>query len=183
MLTAVDLGLDFTRDAASAVVSQGLAGQQPDGRIVTRPEDEATMLHLHLYAVEGLCVYGMATGNDDALACARRALEWAHKQRFSNGGIPQFVITSDGTLGPEQCDVTAQFLRVAKLTGFESDLSPTTKCLYSLAFPVCGLGWAMPYQPGAAVVHRNVWASMFAASACEVSGWDHPQSLNWRHLV
>ena len=78
MLTAADLGLDFARDAASTMVCAGLAGQQPDGRIMTDPDDEVTMLHPHLYAVEGLWVYGKATGNDDAVACARSAVEWAY---------------------------------------------------------------------------------------------------------
>jgi hypothetical protein len=183
MLNAAELGLDLAREAASAVVDKGLAGQQPDGRITTDPDDEITMLHPHLYAVEGLWVYGEATGNEDALACARSAVAWAYQQRLSTGGFPRFAATSDGQLGPEQCDVTAQFLRAALLTGFEGDLYPTTLRLCSLSLPVPGMGRAMPYQPDAPQVHRNVWASMFAAQGCELFGWDRPQSLNWRHLV
>lgn len=183
MLMAAELGLDSARDAASAVVSKGLAGQQPDGRIVTHPADDVTMLHPHLYAVEGLWVYGMATGNDEALSRARLAVEWVDRQKLPNGGLPRFATTSDGRRGPEQCDVTAQFLRAAKLTGFKGDVSSTARRLCSVSVPIAGLGRAMPYQPGTPTVHRNVWASMFAAQGCEVLSCTSSPSLNWRYLV
>jgi hypothetical protein len=122
MLTAADLGLGFAQDAATTVVAKGLQGQQVDGRILTHRDDEVTMLHPHLYAVEGLWAYGTATGNEEMLACARRAVGWAFQQRLPSGGFPRYVVTSDGTLGPEQCDVTAQLVRAALLTGFAGDV-------------------------------------------------------------
>ena len=57
--------------SARAVVAMAPSLQQDDGRIVTHPRDTETMCHPHLYAVEGLWVYGSARGDRDALERAR----------------------------------------------------------------------------------------------------------------
>jgi hypothetical protein len=183
MLTGAVYGLDFAREGASLLVNDGIAAQQCDGRIVTHPDDKVTMLHPHLYAVEGLWVYGRATGDRRAMACARRAVAWAYRQRLPTGGLPRFATADDGTVGPEQCDVTAQFLRAAILTGFEGDLSPTIARLCSLALPNVGVGRAIPYQPHAQMIHRNIWASMFTAQACQLCVNEPSDALNWWLLV
>jgi len=178
------LGLEFAREGASMLVDRGIAAQQVDGRIVTHPDDEITMLHPHLYAVEGLWVYGRATGDNRALECARKAVQWVYAQRLPNGGFPRFASNCDGTRGPEQCDATAQFLRAAVLTGINGDLSSTVGRLCSVALSGIGLGRAIPYQPQAKALHLNVWASMFAAQACELlTSDDLRHALDWRLLV
>ena len=182
-LMAADLGMDRAGDAASSVVKAGLEVQRPDGRIVTHPDDDCTMLHPLLYAVEGLWVYGQATGHEEALVCARRAVGWTFEHRLQNGGFPRFVPTDTGMVGPEQCDATAQFLRAAIMTGFDGDLALTARRICSVALAVEGLGRSMPYQLKGVALHRNVWATMFAVQGCELAGWNHPYSFNWRHLV
>lgn len=183
MLNAAEQGLTLAAAAAATVMAKGMEGQQPDGRIVTHPDDEATMLHPHLYAVEGLWAYARATGDEQAMTRAYRAVEWTYWHRLPSGGFPRYVVTADGELGPEQCDVTSQFVRAALLTGFECDLTQSELRLAAAALPVIGMGKAMPYQPERGPVHRNVWCSMFAAQASHLALADRPQELNWRHLV
>lgn len=183
LLAGADLGVPGARAAADRVVAKGLIGQQQNGRMETSPGDPVTMLHPHLYAVEGLWIYAQACGADDVMEAARLGVRWAAEQLLPNGGLPRFAGRSGGTVGTEQCDATAQFVRAALLTGAEVELAPTVRRLSSLALPVLGLGRAMPYQPEAAEAHRNVWTSMFAAQACDLFTWENPGLFDWRLLV
>ncbi len=180
LLTADALGLAGAKEAAGVVVRKGLEGQRPDGRIVTHPDDRETMLHPHLYAVEGLWVYGVALDDAVVLDRARRAAEWAWGQALANGGLPRFVSTTDGSRGPEQFDVTAQAVRSVLLTNIDADVSPSVRRLCSVALPAGQGALAMPYDAQTGPQHRNVWSTMFAAQACGLADGD---PLDWRYLV
>jgi len=181
--TAAGLGLAGAGDAASAVVAKGLAGQGPDGHIETRVGDEAVMLHPHLYGVEGLWVHGKAVGDEATLERARQAVEWAHRQILPTGGFPRYVNLVDGSVGPEQFDLTAQLVRAVLLLDLDVDLTATVERLSSVSLQVPGKGRAIPYQTEQEVVHRNAWATMFAAQALELYSSRAGSSLEWRHLV
>src|SRR5262249_48636515 len=94
--------------------------QFPDGRMPTVPGDPATMLHPHLYAAEGLWMWGTARGDDEALAHSRAAVDWAWAQQLDNGGFPRFAGDDLQDEAPEQCDVTSQAIRMALVFGRRS---------------------------------------------------------------
>jgi hypothetical protein len=173
------LAADLAR-AARALCSCVAGLQQPDGRMVTDPGDDETMVHPHLYAVEGLWMYGEATADEDARERARRGVEWAFAHQLPSGGLPRHVDT-DGNLGDEQLDATAQAIRAAVLTGFQpAGFDAAFARLLECARPA-GVGLAMPYQPTSGAKHSNAWVTMFALQAIELtlSG----ERLPWHLLV
>ncbi len=154
--------------------------QQGDGRFVTHRRDVETMLHPHLYAVEGLWMYHAASGDEVALERARRATEWAWGHQLDSGGLPRYVETRTGARGPEQIDLTAQAIRAALALGFEPEgLGRAVERLVAVARPTAA-GAALPYQPDAEEVHHNVWVSMFGAQAAALAGGER---LEWERLV
>ncbi len=158
--------------------------QEADGRFRTQPVDDRTMLHPHLYAVEGLWTYGVARGDDVVLDRARLGAEWAWGQRLETGGFPRFVGTVEVDLGegcPEQFDLTSQALRAACL--FDLDPAGREKTVTRLAAVSrrVGDGLALPYQPAPAPVHHNAWVGMFAAQAAAAAA--NGGGLAWSALV
>lgn len=182
LLTAADLGMMSGVTAATSVIARGLQGQRPDGSIETQPNEPLTMLHPLLYAVEGLWVYGASRGNNEALDSAYRAVTWMSQHILPSGGLPRYVNAMTGEIGPEQFDVTSQFLRAALLLEMPLDLAPTAKRLSEASLSVFGLGEAMPYQ-WRPVQHRNAWVSMFASQACALLAGPNASKLEWRYLV
>jgi hypothetical protein len=183
LLWADDLGHTGCRDAAAALVAESGQVQTEDGRFVTHPADQETMLHPHLYAVEGLWMFGTATGDTESLERARRATEWAWAHQRSTGAFPRWVSTSDGSEGPDQADLAAQALRAAVLLDVAGDRRDATAEWLTRAAVWNGDGTAaVPYQPGSGTVHRNTWTTLFAAQALhlQVAG---PDQVSWRSLV
>lgn len=169
--------------AASLLASSAAEVQAPNGRFVTHPADLETMLHPHFYAVEGLWMYAEATGDDEARARARIAVEWAWTHQLPSGGFPRFVSTSNGRqLGPEQCDVTAQAIRTALLLGIRPDRLPDAITrLQDTAVKIGELRAALPYQPaGEGHAHANTWASLFGYQALSLASGE---PLQWPYLV
>ena len=165
LLYASEVGGRKTRGTAETLIAEAATLQQPDGRFVTDPGDGATMLHPHHYALEGLWIWGRATGEDWALERGRAGVEWAFSNQLPAGGFPRFVETQNGGQGPEQADATAQAIRMA----FLLDLEPEglARAVARLAELTVGDEHerAAVYQPAADDRHLNVWASLFAAQA------------------
>lgn len=169
-------------EAAHRLVRYCTKSQEDDGRFVTHPDDHETMLHPHLYAMEGLWMYASATGDAEARERARQGTEWVFQQRLESGGFPRFVPTEGGPVGPEQMDATAQALRTAALTDFTMErMKPTLDRLGDVV--VAGSdGSVLPYQPLAEQRDLNVWATLFAAQAVDLV--ESPTApLLWRYLV
>jgi hypothetical protein len=170
------------RDAAARLIATAAAIQRPDGRFVTHPSDNETMLHPHLYATEGLWCFAEATGDADAHDRARHGAEWAFAHQLGSGGLPRYVATASGDPGPEQFDLTAQAVRMALLTGLRDDRVERAAARLS----DCAVGedgkLALPYQPELKPNHRNAWVTMFGAQALSLMAPNAPK-LRWELLV
>lgn len=166
--------------AAADLVDAAAAWAQPDGRFQTQPDDDRTMLHPHLYTVEGLWMWGQATGDTEALDRAREATEWVWGHRLDSGGLPRYV---DGVApAPEQWDVTSQAIRAAAMTQADvGGLEIATARLTELARPARD-GRALVYQPESGAEHHNAWVSMFGAQALLLAG-SGPEAMTWDQLV
>jgi len=153
-------------EGAASLVEGVKRLQLDNGRIATGPEP-TTMLHPHLYAAEGLWIWGSACGDSEALERARAAIDWAFTEQLPTGGFPR---SAGGSARWEQSDVTAQALRLALAVGLESTgVDRAAARLTELAFPGAE-GNAIIYQPAAARRHLNTWATLFAAQALSAAG-------------
>jgi hypothetical protein len=182
-LLAEELGGGAGRSAPSRLIDAVKARQSRDGRIRTDDAETIVMLHPHLYAVEGLWIWGQATGDDDALERARAAVEWVWTQQLEQGGLPSSVQTGEaGAAACEQSDVTTQAFRVALALGPPS-AAPTCALARILAVAQRhdgGLG--IVYQPDSPDAHLNTWATLFAAQALAL-GRSKASPISWDQLV
>lgn len=158
--------------------------QQPDGRFVTEPEGQVTMLHPHLYALEGLWIWGTARRSSSMLERVRAGLNWALGTQLASGGFPRFLRVSGQEAGPEQADVTAQLIRLSSLAlGFDTRIEDVEKAAERLISTMTGgsAQRAAVYQPSSSPLHENAWATMFAAQAIDLISNRAP--LRWSELV
>lgn len=171
-------------EAARRLVDHVTCLQEPDGRFVTQPGDEMVMLHPHLYAVEGLWMYGAATADAAVMERARLGAGWAWHHQLASGGFPRLVRHGqDDEPGTEQTDVTAQALRAALVTGLSPDgLERAVGRLGDIAVDYGDQGLALPYQPEADVVHANAAATLFGAQAVSLAVGGAPM-IHWSDLV
>lgn len=183
LLWAGHLGDDGFVEAAGTLVAAMAGLQRDDGRFVTHPADRETMLHPHLYAVEGLWMFAAATGDQAAEHRARAATEWVWRHQRPGGGFPRWVAPSTGGEGPEQADLTAQALRAGILLGVaEQRHAATAAWLAGSAVHNADGTVAVPYQPGSGTLHQNSWTTLFAAQAL-TAYLEGRQHVGWRSLV
>jgi hypothetical protein len=170
-------------DVIPAVVAQALDVQRPDGRFVTDPADEVTMLHPHLYAVDGLWCHAQATGDQASARAAQAGAAWVWQHQLPSGGLPRHVPPAGpGVPGPEQLDLTAQAVRAAYLTGTHlAAAERAAERLTDLAVPRAAGSAALPYQPGSGRLHLNTWVTLFAGQALGLASGGHP--VSWQELV
>ncbi|MGB2952857.1 MAG: hypothetical protein WBB74_05635 [Gaiellaceae bacterium] len=156
--------------------------QAADGRMPT--EGEATiMLHPHLYAAEGLWIWGTAANDEDALGHARMAVEWVFTHQLEQGGLPRFAANGkQHGRAPEQSDVTAQAVRLALALGLRS--RAVDRALTRLIEVARGdeRGLAIVYQPDSGAIHLNTWATLFAAQALAMAVVA-AAPISWQELV
>lgn len=182
-LVADQLGQPGAGGAATKLISQIVAMQQEDGRFITQPGDALTMLHPHLYAVEGLWMLGTARGDAAAIRRAQAAIRWVWEHQMDTGGFPRFVaIQPDQSIPPEQIDVTSQAVRMALALDPEIPGLPRAIArLTQIARNDTG-GMALPYQPTATELHLNVWVTLFGHQALTMAE-KGPSVLDWQYLV
>jgi hypothetical protein len=170
-------------EAADALIATAAEWQQDDGRFVTEPSDGRTMLHPHIYTIEGLWMYGTARGDEAALDRARRATEWAWQHQLPSGGLPRYVaINEDLEPAPEQWDVTSQAIRAAAMCGVQPEgLERAIVRAVELGRPT-DAGRALIYQPESGNEHHNAWVSMFGGQALEIVGHGL-DAMSWEELV
>ncbi len=178
IVQALLLGEDVSDRGATRLIEHVKCLQHDDGRIETGPEPE-TMLHPHLYAAEGLWIWGTARGDRDALERARAAVTWAWKEQLPTGGLPRSAASAAPV---EQSDVTAQALRLALALGMES--AEIDQAVARLIGLTRGLAedHGIVYQPAAARAHVNTCATLFAAQALASAVLGAPP-IPWYHLV
>jgi len=188
LLLADEVGLEGAVEAADRLVAWGVREQKDDGRFITQPNDDLTMLHPHLYAIEGLWIWGTARQDADALARARLALDWVWRQQLETGGFPRHVSTGvfrapkHSNPPVEQIDATAQATRAALLLGRNDDaVEAAIRRLVEVA-KRDGEGSSLIYQPSSPQMHLNMWATMFGAQALELFG-SNASPISWRDVV
>lgn len=166
LLLADALADGTDRRVAARLIETVKRLQAADGRMRTDEDETTTMLHPHLYAAEGLWIWGRAADDDDALERAMMALEWAFEHQLERGGLPRFA--AGGTrrgAACEQSDVTAQAVRLALVLGLRS--SAVDRALTRLIEVARGdeRGLGIVYQPDSPDIHLSTWATLFAAQA------------------
>jgi hypothetical protein len=180
LLAAAAMGFAAGRDAASRLIENVSGMQQDDGSFRTQPHSGGVMLHPHLYAVEGMWMWASAEGDPSAAERARRASNWVWEQQLPSGGFPRSVGSAEGGAPVEQCDVTAQAIRMAAALGSPPEgFGEAVRRLAELADPAPG-GAALVYQPEATARHHNAWTTMFGAQAIE---WTLSGPTEWTTLV
>ncbi|MGZ8666723.1 MAG: hypothetical protein ACXWZM_06390 [Solirubrobacterales bacterium] len=180
LLAAAEAGLPEGRDAASRLIEDTCELQESDGSFRTQPGSDGVMLHAHLYAAEGLWIWATSQGDSAADERSRLATSWAWEHQLASGGFPRSVGSPEGGAEVEQCDASAQALRMAAtLQSPPPRRDDAVSRLDALSRPAPG-GAALVYQPGPGPVHHNAWTTMFAAQALE---WARSGPTGWRTLV
>jgi hypothetical protein len=156
--------------------------QQTDGRLLTHPDDPFTMLHPHLYAAEGLWVWGHGRGDDDSLKCGRVALDWAFAQQLESGGFPRAVAHDRQSHVIEQSDVTAQAVRLALLLDRRTPAVDHAIARLVQLTRRSERHLSLAYQPTSPRVHLNTWTTIFAAQALTLAV-PGTAIISWRELV
>ena len=176
LLLAAELGVAGMREAALIIIDDvsSAFSLASDGL-----RDEAGRINLHAtcYALEGIWIWNAAhrtTGLDEIL---HSAFDELLSHRLPSGGFPRLAANA---ASGEQSDVHSQVVRLGALLGCASTVRPSIARLRQVASPA-GYGWSVPYEPQAAEVHENAWATMFAAQALALV--DGPAELDWWELI
>ena len=174
LLLAAELGATGMREAARMIVDDvsSAFSLESDG---LRDATGSANLHAACYALEGLWIWDTAQRTSGLRTDLQAAFDELVSHRLPSGGFPR---TALGT--SEQSDVHAQVIRLAVLLGRESTVRESTARLRDIARPTRH-GWAVPYQPEAAELHENAWATMFAAQALALV--DGSPDLDWWQLI
>ena len=182
LLLAGELGLEGAVEAAAGLIERGRTLQSDDGRFETIPGRTDVWLHPHLYAAEGLWMWGTAQADTDALDRSAAAVRWAQQHQLDTGGFARAVDPGHGEQVMEQCDATAQAARLGALHEVGADATSAARARLRSVARTSPSGSAIPYQPAALPVHLNTWATLFGAQA--LAGIDTLQSESgWRFLV
>ena len=182
-LLADELADGIYRRVAARLIETIKRLQAADGRMQTDEDETRTMLHPHLYAAEGLWIWGSAAHDDDALQRARLATEWAFTHQLEQGGLPRFAANGKRRgAAPEQSDVTAQAVRLALALGLR--FSAVDRALTRLIEVARGdeRGLAIVYQPDSPDIHLSTWATLFAAQALAMAV-PGAAPISWKELV
>lgn len=186
LLHADRLGVRGATAVAERLVAHTKRLQAKDGWFRTQQATGITMLHPHLYAIEGLWMWGLARSDDHALAQARHGMTWLWTHQLQHGGFPRLAASSglpSGADAVEQTDVTSQAIRMT--LALHLDMPAVVRASQRLTYVAQydGRGCAaLPYQPASSPRHLNVWATLFGAQATEVVSAG-AESLTWQHLV
>jgi hypothetical protein len=162
--------------AAATLVEQLQRRQRTSGRFATG-DGLRTMLHPHLYAAEGLWMWAQAAEDAVAAAASAAAVDWVWRWQLDTGGFPRWV-DSGGARGPEQSDVTAQALRLGRVTGRHGADAEAAARRLRQSSVADATGLAVPYVPHGRPVHLNTWCTLFTAQAL-----DDRRALAWSALV
>jgi hypothetical protein len=177
LLLAAELGVAGMREAARALIDD-ISSEFSLASDGLRDEAGRVNLHATCYALEGLWIWDAAEHRTTGLAAVlHTAFAELLPNRLRSGGFPRLAA---GAASREQSDVHAQVVRLATLLGRTSTVAPSIARLRGVASPA-ERGWSVPYEPQAAEVHENAWATMFAAQALALV--DGQPDLEWWELI
>jgi hypothetical protein len=182
-LLAARLGLDGAMEAATRLYEFSKQWQLDNGRFLTQPQEDFTMLHPHFYTVEGFWMWSVCQNDSEALERAKAGLEWAWPYQLETGGFPrQVVINGANSSAIEQFDTTSQALRMALL--INPQLPGIAKAIERLEQTVRGdeEKGALLYQPTSGNLHLNSWVTMFAAQAVGLAA-PGATAFSWEEMV
>ena len=176
LLLAAELGVAGMREAARNIIDDVAStfSFSSDG---LRNEAGQINLHATCYALEGLWIWDAVHRTTGLQEILHAALDELVSYRLPSGGFPRLAAIAASR---EQSDVHAQVVRLAALLGRASTVRPSIARLREVASPA-EYGWSVPYEPLAAEVHENAWATMFAAQALALV--DGPADLDWWELI
>ncbi|PFJ17139.1 hypothetical protein COD67_07620 [Bacillus cereus] len=184
MLLAESLGMLQAGIYAEQLLKSTIKLVGTNGSFQTSPQNLTTYLHPHLYATEGLWIWGTAKNDNSTLFQAKESLEWVFSKQMPSGGFPEHVINNscESTLLKEQSDVTSQIIRLANLLGstfpgYHRSLERLNEITYGDEEAK-----AIVYAPESEHIHQNTWATFFAVQAIE-SALEKTPSLAWQKLI
>ncbi len=160
-------------EAAIRLVDAVLPIQQFDGRFITHNGSQSTLLHPHLYTLEGLACFGFTYKDFRVIEAVQKGLEWILNQQNSDGSV--YCYFESGSYRPcVRVDTLAQTLRIGSIlslygsSGFESSLDALRSCLVRYQINSGAQRGGFLYgqeENGQHHNHVNSWVSMFAAQA------------------
>jgi mannose-1-phosphate guanylyltransferase len=155
-------------EAARRICRFAISRQTEEGRFVTDAQGN-TQLHAHCYSAEGLLRAGTILGEEEFVAAARRATEWALRQ-CRGGKLAQEV--GDSVPGGMYCrtDALAQVLGLgsvlsqAGMLGEEywETLGELAEGLWGMKHPVAGYFRYGFYEDGQESKTLSYWTNVFA---------------------
>jgi len=149
-LTRLGLGADV-RPVVDDLVDRCFDGQ----RFRIHGDSNATYVHSHCYALEGL----LQTGYHPEIV--QRGADWLAELQGMNGELPAWIETNKACW---PSDIVAQSIRIWTLVNprrYGQFIQRGLGCLAARQDPDHG---AIAYQPDHA--HWNVWSTIFALQAC-----------------
>lgn len=159
---------------ASQLADAVLKTQQPDGRFVTHDASQSTLLHPHLYTLEGLAYFGLNQNDEAYIDSAEKGLRWILKAQNPDGSI--YCFFEHGRFRPYvRIDILAQTLRLGSIlmlsrkdSEFNHGLEKLRTCLINHQITAGEQRGGFLYgqeENGSLHNHVNAWVSMFAAQA------------------
>lgn len=162
-------------DCASKLAKAVLALQKDDGRFITQENNQTTLLHPHLYTLEGLFYLGYKRNQPECFKAVEKGLQWIFDSHQDRDSICCFF--QDGHFLPYvRVDTLAQTLRLGTiLIGMGRSLPNLRRRLEHLRTQLLSYqihsgphrGGFLYGQEENGLIHRhvNAWVSMFAMQA------------------
>lgn len=173
-LTQSDRLLQCAERLARAV----LALQEADGRFVTQTNNDSTLLHPHLYTLEGLLFYGVRQDKPEYIEAVVKGLTWAFHSQGEDGALLCYY-DNNRFLPFVRVDVLAQALRIGSLlmqigrsaNDLPNRLSRLRTKLISFQIKTGSQRGGFLYgqeENGVVHDHVNAWVTMFAVQALQL---------------
>lgn len=163
-------------DVAKRLASSALGFQEASGRFITQSSNKSTLLHPHLYTLEGLVHFAAVTRNPQWVEAAEKALSWVLDAQREDGSI--FCFYAGGCFLPfVRVDVLAQTLRLGVILSqrnpiffekYRDHLKRLSTALLNyqiISGPQSGAFLYGQEENGEIHFHCNVWVTMFALQA------------------
>jgi len=161
-------------ESAERLTRAVLSLQEPDGRFITHDVSRSTLLHPHLYTLEGLACFGFIREDVKSIEAIQKGVEWILKYQNENGSC--YCFFQEGKFRPYiRVDVLAQTLRMGsilvlnkKALHLQPHLAKLRDSLIRYQFQSGAQQGGFLYgqeENGISHNHVNSWVTMFATQA------------------